>query len=41
MEPIVAVVEEFFRFLLAAPFAKFLAFLLFLLALFGMSKING
>lgn len=41
MNPIVALVEEFFRFLLAAPFAKFLAFLVFLLVLYGMSQING
>jgi len=41
MEPIVALVQEFFRFLLAAPFAKFLAFLVFLLALFAISRIHG
>ena len=41
LDPIVVLVEEFFRFLLAAPFAKFFAFLLFLLVLYGMSRING
>lgn len=41
MNPIVALVEEFFRFLLAAPFARILVFPVFLLVLYGMSRIDG
>jgi hypothetical protein len=41
MNPIVAVAQEFFRFLLAAPFVKFLTFLLFLLALVWIYRFLG
>jgi hypothetical protein len=41
MSPIVALVQEFFRFLLVASFGKFLTFLAFLLMLFWMYRLSG
>ncbi len=41
MHPIVVMVQEFFRFLLVAPFVRFLIFLVFLLVLFWMYRLNG
>lgn len=40
MNPIVALTQEFFRFLLAAPFGRFLTFLMFLLALFWIYRFG-
>lgn len=39
MNPLVAIAQEFFRFLLNASYGKFLTFLVFLLVLFGMLRL--
>ncbi len=41
MNPLVAIAQEFFRFLLVAPFGKFLTFLAFLLVLSWIYRIGG